>query len=107
VSCVRPPLFIARAGHAAAPSAAQVRGGSFGSADHPLRVHIGVVICRLCGPLILSTNRFLRLIARGRFGVHRVAVFDEPAAGGLKVINLAEARQDRLAGPAGAKPAGC
>jgi len=36
----------------------------------------------------------------GRTGVRRIAVLDEPAAGGAKVIKLEEARQDRLAGPA-------
>src|SRR5262249_31377414 len=41
----------------------------------------------------------------GRIGVCRIAVLDEPAAGGSKVIKLEEARRDRLAG--GAKPAGC
>jgi len=42
----------------------------------------------------------------GRTGVRRIAVLDEPAAGGAKVIRLEEARQDRSAGPEGAKPAG-
>jgi hypothetical protein len=41
----------------------------------------------------------------GRTGVRQIAVLDEPAAGEAEVIKLAEARQDRLAGPAGAKPA--
>jgi hypothetical protein len=43
----------------------------------------------------------------GRTGAYRIAVLDEPAAGGSKVIKLEEARRDRLAGLKGAKPAGC
>ena len=43
----------------------------------------------------------------GRTGVRRIAVLDEPAAGGAEVIELEEARRDRLAGLEGAKPAGC
>ena len=40
----------------------------------------------------------------GRTGVRQIAVLEEPAAGGAKVIRLEEARQDRLAGPAGVDP---
>jgi hypothetical protein len=39
----------------------------------------------------------------GRTGVRRIAVLDEPAVGGLKVIKLEEVRRDRLAGLKGAK----
>jgi hypothetical protein len=42
----------------------------------------------------------------GRTGMHRIAVLDEPAPSGAEVIKLEQARQDRLAGPEGAKPAG-
>jgi len=42
----------------------------------------------------------------GRIGVRRIAVLDEPAAGGAEVIKLEAARQERSAGSAGAKPAG-
>jgi len=37
----------------------------------------------------------------GRIGAYRIAVLDEPAAGGSKVIKLEEARRDRSAGHAG------
>jgi hypothetical protein len=43
----------------------------------------------------------------GRTGVRRIAVFDEPVAGRAEVIKLEEARQDRSAGPDGAKPTRC
>jgi hypothetical protein len=43
----------------------------------------------------------------GRTGVRRIAVLDESAPGGAKVIRLEEARQDRSAGPVGAKPVDC
>jgi hypothetical protein len=38
--------------------------------------------------------------------VRRIAVLDEPVAGGAEVIELEEARRDRSAGLEGAKPAG-
>jgi hypothetical protein len=42
----------------------------------------------------------------GRTGVRRIAAFNEPTPGRAEVIKLEAARQDRLAGSAGAKPAG-
>ena len=37
----------------------------------------------------------------GRTGVRRIAVLDEPAAGGAEVIKLEEARRERSVSPGG------
>src|SRR5262249_28264374 len=77
VSCVRPPPFV---GDAAAP---------FDRADsYPVGESVVAAYCTLagCWSIVAPCCRDLS----GRIGVRRIAVLDEPAAGGAKVIKLKE-----------------